>query len=43
MLAKSFTDDLAWEVQKKLVSSYFNVYFGCDLNIVAEYEIRYCA
>lgn len=25
MLVKSFTDDLAWEVQRKLVSSYFNV------------------
>lgn len=31
MLAKSFTDDLAWEVQKKLVSSYFNVYFRMRL------------
>jgi hypothetical protein len=26
MLVKSFTDDLAWEVQRKLVSSYFNVH-----------------
>ena len=25
MLVKSFTDDLAWEVQRKLVSSYFKV------------------
>lgn len=25
MLVKSFTDDLAWEVQRKLVSSYFRV------------------
>jgi hypothetical protein len=31
MLVKSFTDDLAWEVQKKLVSSYFNVYFRMRL------------
>ena len=39
MLVKSFTDDLAWEVQRKLVSSYFNVHqsvnnqlskSGCD-------------
>lgn len=31
MLVKSFTDDLAWEVQRKLVSSYFNVYFRMRL------------
>lgn len=31
MLVKSFTDDLTWEVQKKLVSSYFNVYFRMRL------------
>lgn len=43
MLAKSFTDDLAWEVQKKLVFPILMYIFGCDLNIVAEYEIRYCA
>lgn len=26
MLVKSFTDDLAWEVQRKLVSSYFKIH-----------------
>ena len=31
MLVKSFTDDLAWKVQRKLVSSYFNVYFRMRL------------
>lgn len=31
MLVKSFTDDLAWEVQKKLASIYFNVYFRMRL------------
>ncbi len=31
MLVKSFTDDLAWEVQKKLASTYFNVYFRMRL------------
>lgn len=31
MLVNSFTDDLAWEVQKKLASTYFNVYFRMRL------------
>ncbi len=32
MLVKSFTDDLAWEIQRTLVNSYFRVKENCDMD-----------
>lgn len=41
MLVKSFTDDLAWEVQRKLVSSYFNVRKTVDERLSPETKMLY--
>lgn len=38
MLVKSFTDDLAWEVQRKLVSSYFNVHQSVNNQLSPELQ-----
>ena len=38
MLVKSFTDDLAWEVQRKLVSSYFNVHQSVNEQLSPELQ-----
>ena len=36
MLVKSFTDDLAWKVQRNLVNSYFRVTKEQDLKVSQE-------
>lgn len=41
MLVKSFTDDLAWEVQRKLVSSYFRVRSVVDERLSPETKMLY--
>lgn len=41
MLVKSFTDDLAWEVQRQLVSSYFNVRQTVDERLSPETKMLY--
>lgn len=38
MLVKSFTDDLAWEVQRKLVCSYFNVHQSVNNQLSPELQ-----
>lgn len=38
MLVKSFTDDLAWEVQKKLVNTYFRVKKHQEMSLPQSYE-----
>lgn len=41
MLVKSFTDDLAWEVQRQLVSSYFRVRNVVDERLSPETKMLY--
>lgn len=41
MLVKSFTDDLAWEVQRQLVSSYFKVRQTVDERLSPETKMLY--
>ena len=41
MLVKSFTDDLAWEVQRQLVSSYFKVRQTVDERLSPETKLLY--
>lgn len=41
MLVKSFTDDLAWEVQRQLVSSYFKVRQTVDERLSPETKMLF--
>lgn len=41
MLVKSFTDDLAWDVQRQLVSSYFKVRSAVDERLSPETKMLY--
>ena len=38
MLAKSFTDDLSWEVQRQLVNGYFNTIICHSITIYQSYQ-----